>query len=270
MFANEAPTNPATAHLPAQFHVIDEFYSFDDSPRGEVQVLLSIDESTYIAGPEHVEPAGQVADGRYMGDHPMAWCHDNVGGPVSTRHSATRGTCTPPWYRQHILQGILLAAGRVDGTCTAKPDDDVAIRVPAKRLVVGAHRTGVLPVKCLRREEHGPCAGLAVLRANGETLAEAGFEAKRGRTDAVELVVSKRTKRLIGAGELGEARAVVKASDEAGNRVRLRVPVALGVRMDRQIFDYRGYAEHRDRARDRCAWFAAAPGSSCGRARNFG
>ena len=107
-----------------------------------------------------------------MGDHPMAWCHDNLGGRVFYTALGHEGHLyDTPWYRQHILQGILLAAGRVDGTCTAKPDDDVAIRVPAKRLVVGAHRTGVLPVKCLRREEHGPCAGLAVLRANGETLA---------------------------------------------------------------------------------------------------
>ena len=117
LFTNEAPTNPSTAHLPAQFEVTDEFYSFDHSPRGEVQVLLSLDESSYIVNPNTSILNGQVVDG-HMGDHPMAWCHRNVGGPswyTALGHSDS--LYGNPYFLQHLLGGIGIATGTVRARC---------------------------------------------------------------------------------------------------------------------------------------------------------
>ena len=237
---NEDPSNPATAHLPERFTVFDEFYSFEENPRPDVQVLLSIDESTYLADPNTSYLTGGTPTTGYMGDHPMSWCHDNLGGRVFYTALGHEGYLYDlPWYREHILQGILLAAGRVEGTCTGEPDVEVAVRVGAKRVTFGKHRTGPLPVRCLGREQNGPCSGRVVLKARpsgaaeARELASATFAAKPGRTEPVALEISKRSKRLIEAGKLaGGATAVVSATDGAGNRVRLRVPVALALDPD--------------------------------------
>ena len=94
-------------------------------------------------------------------------------------------------------------------------------------------------MRCLGREQNGPCAGRVVLKARppgaaeARTLAVARFAVKPGRTEPVALEISKRSKRLIGDGKLaGGATAVVSAGDGAGNRLRLRVPVALALGAD--------------------------------------
>jgi type 1 glutamine amidotransferase len=43
----EDRTHPATKNLPATFEVHDEWYEFNESPRGRVRVLATADESTY-------------------------------------------------------------------------------------------------------------------------------------------------------------------------------------------------------------------------------
>ncbi len=117
MFTNEAHRNASTRHLPRQFGVTDEHYSFDHSPRGEVKVLLSIDENSYMVNPNTSILNGQVSDG-HMGDHPMAWCHRNVGGPswyTAIGHSDTLYSKT--FYLKHLLGGIRIAAGVVKAPC---------------------------------------------------------------------------------------------------------------------------------------------------------
>jgi hypothetical protein len=54
--------HPATAHLPKQWELTDEWYDFRANPRGGVHVLTSVDENTYM-------------DGRMGADHPIAWYH---------------------------------------------------------------------------------------------------------------------------------------------------------------------------------------------------
>lgn len=59
--------HPATRHLGATWTWRDEWYAFRSNPRADVEVLLSVDETTYQGGT--------------MGaDHPIAWCHEYGGG----------------------------------------------------------------------------------------------------------------------------------------------------------------------------------------------
>ncbi|MFP4548814.1 MAG: ThuA domain-containing protein [Fidelibacterota bacterium] len=63
--------HPATSFFPDSVWVIaDEWYSFDRNPREEVDVLISIDESSYAVDDNRwFEGAEQP-----MGDHPLVWC----------------------------------------------------------------------------------------------------------------------------------------------------------------------------------------------------
>ena len=126
VFVNEAPDHPATAHLPARWLIFDEFYSYRSNPRPDVRVLLSIDESTYLQDPNtsHLPtPEGEFQEGETgtMGDHPMSWCHDNLGGRAwYTELGHSEYLYLLPDYRQHLLQGILTAARRVAADCAPR------------------------------------------------------------------------------------------------------------------------------------------------------
>ena len=52
--------HPVTKNLPPKFEVSDEWYEFDKSPRPNVHVLATADESTYTQN-------------KPMGDHPIIW-----------------------------------------------------------------------------------------------------------------------------------------------------------------------------------------------------
>lgn len=61
----EAIKHPVMKHLPRVFSIPDdEWYTFDKNPRTNVQVLATVDESTY-------HPASEIK----MGDHPVIWCN---------------------------------------------------------------------------------------------------------------------------------------------------------------------------------------------------
>lgn len=117
-FDNEAPDHPATAHLADRFSVFDEFYSFRSNPRDDVRVLLSIDESTYLADPNTTHlpsednPLGGLTGGEtgYMGDHPMSWVHNRLGGTAFyTALGHEHYLYGLDWFRQHLLGGVLVA-----------------------------------------------------------------------------------------------------------------------------------------------------------------
>ena len=55
-------------HYPQFFELFDEWYNFQANPRAVVNVLISLDESTYSPG------SGA------MGDHPISWYHEFDGG----------------------------------------------------------------------------------------------------------------------------------------------------------------------------------------------
>ncbi|NYI04387.1 ThuA domain-containing protein [Allostreptomyces psammosilenae] len=97
----EDSTHPATRHLGPTWPRVDEWYGFRTNPRGRVRVLLSVDEASYRGGD--------------MGDHPIAWCHENCGGPsfyTALGHSGE--TYADPEFRRHLLGGITYAAGLAD------------------------------------------------------------------------------------------------------------------------------------------------------------
>lgn len=61
--AVEMPDHPVMKGVPASFVLPDdEWYTYDVSPRPNVEVLASVDESTY-------NPASEIK----MGDHPVVW-----------------------------------------------------------------------------------------------------------------------------------------------------------------------------------------------------
>lgn len=92
-------THGSTAHLPRQWTRFDEWYDFRAAPQN-VHVLARLDESTYTGGT--------------MGDdHPIAWYHDYDGGRAwYTAMGHTAESFADPLFTQHLLGGILWAAGR--------------------------------------------------------------------------------------------------------------------------------------------------------------
>ena len=56
----EDQNHPITKGVPGRFEISDEWYEFDKSPRENVHVLASADESTYTQN-------------KPMGDHPIIW-----------------------------------------------------------------------------------------------------------------------------------------------------------------------------------------------------
>ena len=91
--------HPSTAPLPAEWSRVDEWYNFRTNPREqpEIQVLASLDETTYSGG--------------VMGDHPIAWSHAYDGGRAwYTGGGHTRESYAEPLFLQHLLGGIEYAA----------------------------------------------------------------------------------------------------------------------------------------------------------------
>jgi hypothetical protein len=112
----ESADHPATAHLPERWRTIpEEFYSFRTSVRGTAEVLLSIDESSYLPDPNtsllpSPNPPYTLSpwvSGR-MGDHPMSWQRP-IGSGLSwytaLGHHPTMYADAN--YRRHLLGGIL-------------------------------------------------------------------------------------------------------------------------------------------------------------------
>jgi len=101
----------STLGLPERWTRFDEWYDFkpinfeqtgnlDYSPRGQVHVLASLDESTYTG-----EATGTT-------DHPISWCQRFDGGRSwYTALGHTEASYLEPEFLRHILGGIEVAAG---------------------------------------------------------------------------------------------------------------------------------------------------------------
>ena len=111
----EDTTDRSTQGVPApRWGRIDEWYNYkpvnfeqtgnvDYSPRADVHVLASLDESTY----DEADGSDGVDD-----DHPISWCHKYDGGRAwytGMGHTDDSFTETP--FLRHILGGIEDAAG---------------------------------------------------------------------------------------------------------------------------------------------------------------
>jgi uncharacterized protein len=63
----ELSNHPCMKNLPAEFSINrEEWYTYDKSPRANVKVMASVDESTYT-------PDSPIK----MGDHPVVWTNEN-------------------------------------------------------------------------------------------------------------------------------------------------------------------------------------------------
>ncbi|MDQ7906436.1 ThuA domain-containing protein [Phytohabitans sp. ZYX-F-186] len=86
------PDHPATAYLPAAWARVDEWYDFRSRP--DARVLLRVDESTYAGG-------GMGAD------HPLAWCHERLGGRAFyTALGHTIESYAEPAFRKHLSKAL--------------------------------------------------------------------------------------------------------------------------------------------------------------------
>ena len=92
---NEA--HPATSRLGSRFSIREEFYTFQQNPRGRVQVLLRLDAASVGA----------------IGDYPLAWAHSFGAGRV---YYNALGHFSETWANQRFVQqlsgAIRWAAGR--------------------------------------------------------------------------------------------------------------------------------------------------------------
>jgi glucose/arabinose dehydrogenase/type 1 glutamine amidotransferase len=99
--------HPSSSSLPTVWERFDEWYNFRTNPRGNVHVLLTIDERSYNPGP-----------GAMGADHPMAWCHAYDGGRAwYTALGHTNQSYSEPRFLEHLLGGIRWAAGIAGGDC---------------------------------------------------------------------------------------------------------------------------------------------------------
>ncbi|MEM6646649.1 MAG: ThuA domain-containing protein, partial [Bacteroidota bacterium] len=104
----EEPGNPAMTHLGESFHIVDEIYVLDQNPRWNSRVLASLD----------VEDAGlqgSTAGSEERGDYPISWIRNHNGGRVFyTKLGHFDHNWRNPAFLQHLLQGMRMAAGRID------------------------------------------------------------------------------------------------------------------------------------------------------------
>ncbi|MDB6018850.1 MAG: hypothetical protein JWR19_3339 [Pedosphaera sp.] len=105
--------HPSTKALPERWVRSDDYYNFQTNPEGKVHVLAWVDETTasnYFAS----------APGAMGFDHPIAWCQNFDGGRSwYTALGHTDISYAEPLFQQHLLGGILWAAGVIPGDAGA-------------------------------------------------------------------------------------------------------------------------------------------------------
>jgi len=97
--------NASTAHLPATWSRLDEWYNYRTNPRAGAKVLATLDESTYSGG-------------SMGGDHPITWCK-NVGSGRSwyTGLGHVEEAYTDGNFTRMLLGGIQIAANNRPADC---------------------------------------------------------------------------------------------------------------------------------------------------------
>lgn len=123
--------HPSTQHLDETWTIpVEEFYSFKSNPRGQVRVLHRIDESSYQTVPntscDPSDPTFPQGFSGVMGDHPMAWCHGNLGGRAwYTALGHEIYLYQDPDFLAHLLGGILSVIGRLPADCSVDDPADL-------------------------------------------------------------------------------------------------------------------------------------------------
>jgi type 1 glutamine amidotransferase len=96
--------HPATAHLPARWTRIDEWYTFRTNPRDNpaLRIVIALDEASVP-----IDPPWQLA-----GQHPLAWHHEHEGGRAFyTALGHTPESYAEPAFAAHVA-GAVEWAGR--------------------------------------------------------------------------------------------------------------------------------------------------------------
>ncbi len=94
----EVPDHLATTHLTSPWLRRDEWYNYDVNPRDQVNVLLSLDETSYSGG--------------VMGDHPIAWTREINGSRLFyTGLGHTKESYSDTAFLTHLAGGIFWALG---------------------------------------------------------------------------------------------------------------------------------------------------------------
>lgn len=95
----EDNSHPATEHLNPIWTRIDEWYNFQSNPREDVNVLLTLDESSYNPG------QGAMGD-----DHPITWYHElGDGRSFYTALGHTEASYTEPDFVTMVEEAVLWA-----------------------------------------------------------------------------------------------------------------------------------------------------------------
>ncbi len=92
--------HPSTSQLPDSWLHEDEWYNFRNPDWSGLNVLMTVDEATYSGG-------------KHPNFHPISWYHEFDGGRswyTAIGHSAE--SFKDPHFAQHIIGGILYAAGK--------------------------------------------------------------------------------------------------------------------------------------------------------------
>ncbi len=91
----------ATAHLPKDWRRKDEWYNFKWMTNAKLNVLITIDETSYDAG------KGGMGE-----NHPISWYHSYDGGrSFYTGLGHTKASYAEPLFLKHLLGGLLYAMG---------------------------------------------------------------------------------------------------------------------------------------------------------------
>jgi type 1 glutamine amidotransferase len=91
----------ATRHLPKEWTRKDEWYNFKWMSPNKLNILITIDESTYEPG-----------EGKMGANHPMSWYQAYDGGrSFYTELGHTKESYADPLYLKHILGGLQYAIG---------------------------------------------------------------------------------------------------------------------------------------------------------------
>lgn len=115
----EDQTHPATRHLPAEWIVTDEWHRFGSNPRGNVDVLISVDEDSY----QGTQKMG--------GDHPFVWCQEYDGGrSFFTSLGHTEEIYGNPDF-VNLVEGAILWASR--GVQEAEQVKSIVSMIPVQR-----------------------------------------------------------------------------------------------------------------------------------------
>ncbi|HLU12043.1 MAG TPA: ThuA domain-containing protein [Oceanobacillus sp.] len=108
----EDSTHPSAKTLPETWEHRDEWYNFHSNPRENVNVILSVDESTYEGG-------------TMGGDHPISWAHEFDGGRAFyTALGHTSESFSEALFLEHLIGGIEWAGGRCDAPVDAEATDE--------------------------------------------------------------------------------------------------------------------------------------------------